>query len=163
MLRQLGGVLLDWIYPPLCAGCSRWMPIASRVVCDQCVAQLERADLGAIAEQVGTWPMELPILDAIFALWAYGPVGTVRRLQHQLKYQNRPWIGFELGKWVGEGYIEAGEAQGWHSPDCVRFNFLSCHIRPVCEKLWSTCVGSPAWTCVAFIILRLIGLIRTCS
>jgi ComF family protein len=59
------------------------------------------------------------MLDGAFALWSYGKVGTVRRIQHQLKYQNRPWLGPELGRLMGQAYAGYCREDGAPEADLI--------------------------------------------
>ena len=114
--RQLGGGLLDLAYPPLCMGC------AARVegrapLCPRCLARLERADPGEVQARLGRLPGDGRALDAAFAVWRFDEGGTVRRLQHALKYGNRPRYGLDLGALAGAAYAKAGGARpAWVLP-----------------------------------------------
>src|SRR5690606_16767021 len=55
----------------------------------------------------------LPIFDAgpadfdhAFALWLFDEGTTLQRVQHAVKYHNRPTLGVRLGRWIGEGLRE---------------------------------------------------------
>jgi ComF family protein len=40
------------------------------------------------------------VFNEVFALWVFDEGGTIQRLQHALKYQNRPQLGERLGQYM---------------------------------------------------------------
>ncbi len=106
----------DWVYPSLCAGCQRWSPT---VLCVNCAVRLERADGALLRAQLASWPSVFQVWDDAFALWRYGRHGTVRQLQHQLKYRNQPWLGVALGQLLGQGYQAHLEQSGMPHPALI--------------------------------------------
>ena len=79
-------------------------------MCPGCLRGLPRAPEAGTA----VLPPDAPI-ERAFALWTFDPGGTVRRLQHALKYGGRPRLGVPLGRMLGQAYAEAGGAR----PDLV--------------------------------------------
>ncbi len=90
-------------YPPLCLGCEGRLPDPADALCATCLRGLPRAD----AETVAGLFADGPVGPAV-ALWAFDPGGTVRRLQHALKYGGRPALGRGLGEVLGAAVREAG-------------------------------------------------------
>lgn len=47
-------------------------------------------------------------MDHVVAVWAFDAGGTVRRVQHALKYGGRPVLGRQLGRLIGAAVRETG-------------------------------------------------------
>ena len=101
--RDLSGGAAALAYPPLCLGCEGRLPEPSDALCATCLRGLPRAD----AETVAGLLADGPVGQAV-ALWAFDPGGTVRRLQHALKYGGRPTLGLGLGEVLGAAVRQAG-------------------------------------------------------
>ena len=112
-LRATWEALLRLLYPPCCPGCGALLPSAGVPLCTRCVRLLERPSSEVIAARLARLPEAS--LDGGAALWFFDPGGTVQRVQHRLKYGNRPRSGLGLGRWMGEAYRTAG----YPSPDLV--------------------------------------------
>ncbi len=100
------------VYPDLCLGCDARLPPADGAapplpLCPACVRGLPRPPDDAAADLLHA--MSAPVGGAV-ALWAYDAGGTVRRVQHALKYGGRPALGLPLGALVGRAAREAGLA-----------------------------------------------------
>ncbi len=110
LARGLAGGVAGLAYPSLCLGCEARLPDPADALCAACLRGLPRADAEAAA---GLLAAE-PATGAVVALWAFDPGGTVRRVQHALKYGGRPALGRPLGRALGL----AGRGAGV-SPDAV--------------------------------------------
>ena len=99
----LGGGLASLAYPPLCLGCEARLPDAQDALCSACLRRLPRADADAAARMLADAPVE-----RVAVLWAFDPSGTVRRVQHALKYRGRPSLGVGLGAVLAGAVREAG-------------------------------------------------------
>ncbi len=53
-------------------------------------------------------PSPLAPVERVVALWAFDPGGTVRRVQHALKYGGRPALGRPLGRTLGAAARASG-------------------------------------------------------
>lgn len=98
--------LLDVIYPPCCLICGARTPEAEEPLCAGCLRRLERAAPDAVAARLAGLPH--PAFDHAFALWLFDKGGTLQRVQHALKYGNRPRYGERLGYGLGLALREAG-------------------------------------------------------
>ena len=105
----LGGGLAALAYPPLCLGCEGRLADARDALCSACLRGLPRADADAARQMLAGAPV-----GGVVVLWAFDPGGTVRRVQHALKYRGRPSLGFGLGAALAAAVAEAGP-----SPDVV--------------------------------------------
>lgn len=102
--RRVAGGLVSIAYPPLCLGCEARLPDPADALCATCLRGLPRADAEAVARLFTT----TPAVQGAVALWAFDPGGTVRRLQHALKYAGRPALGQPLGRTLGLAVRQAG-------------------------------------------------------
>ncbi len=100
--RIVGG-LAGLAYPPLCLGCETRLPDATDALCATCLRGLPRADAHALRQLLAGAPIEHAV-----SLWTFDPGGTVRRVQHALKYGGRPSLGQPLGRSLGRAAAEAG-------------------------------------------------------
>ena len=104
LARGLAEGLAGLAYPALCLGCEGRLPDPADALCAGCIRGLPRPAAAAAARllagdaAVGT----------TVALWAFDPGGTVRRVQHALKYGGRPALGVPLGRALGLSVSEAG-------------------------------------------------------
>lgn len=103
--RPIPGALLDLVYPPICIACSHRVVHPTLPLCPLCTAALPRADAGEVRQRLDhqSWGHGL---DVTFALWQFDRQTIVQRLQHALKYGNRPDLGVTLGRWIGSALPE---------------------------------------------------------
>ena len=104
-LRALGSGLASLVYPALCLGCEQRLGASALALCPTCLRGLPRADAGLVDAALAEAPVERAV-----ALWRFDPGGTVRRVQHALKYGGRPSLGEPLGRLIGQAAVEAGAA-----------------------------------------------------
>ncbi|MEM6288853.1 MAG: ComF family protein [Bacteroidota bacterium] len=109
-LRSFGGGLTGLVYPELCLGCEGRIGESDLPVCTSCLRGLPFAQNDGIADLLAETP-----IDRAVALWTFDPGGTVRRVQHALKYGGRPRLGAPLGRLLGRAYTEAAGTR----PDLV--------------------------------------------
>ncbi len=131
-LRALGAGLAGLVYPALCLGCERRLAEPDLALCPTCLRGLPRADAALAAEALA----EAPVGRAV-ALWTFDAGGTVRRIQHALKYGGRPSLGHPLGRLMGQVVGEGGRA-----PDVVVPVPLS-HVRRL-ERGYNQAAGLAA-------------------
>lgn len=101
-LRTFAHGLAGLVYPSLCLGCERRLPRPDHALCPACLRGLPRPEPGLAAAALADAPVRRAA-----ALWTFDPGGTVRRVQHALKYGGRPSLGRPLGRLVGR--VVAGE------------------------------------------------------
>ena len=116
--RAAGTALLDLAFPRLCIGCTERLAEAEAAdgvpLCARCRRRLPRPPADAFADRIASLPGAERIGHAL-ALWGFDAGGTVQRLQHRLKYGNRPRLGVALGRLVAAQWREAGHPM----PDLV--------------------------------------------
>ena len=103
--------LLHVIYPPRCVGCGARLAEHPTPVCHRCLHRLERVAVDHLAGLLAQLPEAQAALDGAFALWLFDAGGTVQRLQHLLKYGNRPAQGIALGRLLGAAYRDTAAPQ----------------------------------------------------
>lgn len=115
-LRSVGRAFLGLLYPPLCLGCEARLPDPAPAVplCAACLRSIPRAEPGLLRDRLALLPHGL-VFERPFALWVFDEGGTIQRVQHAAKYNNRPGLGVRLGRLVGEGMREAAAP----APDLV--------------------------------------------
>lgn len=106
--RALARAAVGFAYPALCLGCDARLPADADgpdqiPLCPSCFRALPRAEPEEVAARLARLPDDAPPLGAGWALWSFDAGGAVRRLQHTLKYRNRPALGVALGRLMGEG------------------------------------------------------------
>src|SRR5690606_21925965 len=67
---------------------------------------IPRADAGLLADRLDDFDAGPADFDHAFALWLFDEGTTLQRVQHAVKYHNRPTLGVRLGRWIGEGLRE---------------------------------------------------------
>ena len=122
-LVATAGALRALVFPMLCLGCDRRMPegegapgerVGERVpLCPSCFRRLARPAPEAARARMARLPTDAPRPMRVTALWTFDPGGTIRRLQHTLKYHGRPGLGVALGRLVGRVVAEAEGAPGY--------------------------------------------------
>jgi ComF family protein len=102
-LRSIVHSLFAFVFPPVCRACDALLPDRDRWICETCFASIrtltsndplyqeKRAELAADG-----------LIAGLASVFHFEKEGTLQGLVHQLKYQDTPRIGFELGKLVGD-------------------------------------------------------------
>lgn len=105
MLQKLALPLLsiaNLLYPNLCAACEQQPPAYQSVMCCHCNYAMTSTNYHKMEEN--------PVLDRFWGrvqlehastCFAFSKGGRLQHLIHQLKYENRPDIGVELGHIYG--------------------------------------------------------------
>jgi predicted amidophosphoribosyltransferase len=109
VVRPAADVALGFAFPLLCLGCdARLRPDThSLLLCPACLRRLPRAGADAPEQRLGRLPADAPRPDRTLALWTFDAGGSIRRVQHALKYGGRPQLGVDLGALVGRALAEA--------------------------------------------------------
>lgn len=107
-IKQRGEDLIALAYPRLCAACNTALMRDEEIVCLACKYSLPQTNFHAIKnnliEQVfwGRFPIQFASSFLFF-----DKLTKVQEIIHELKYNNQPEIGVELGKWYGKILKEA--------------------------------------------------------
>lgn len=102
MIHHLLFPILDLLYPRLCLACNSDLPPPSEILCLQCQYELPVTQHWLQPENAFTeifWG-RVPI-ETGAALYYFSKAGRVQHLVHQLKYENKPQIGWRLGQRLG--------------------------------------------------------------
>ncbi len=101
--RSLLRATVGLVYPTLCLGCEVRLPEITDdelPICPACLRRLPRATTGQVSKRLVRLPDTAGVFNEVFALWVFDEGGTIQRLQHALKYQNRPQLGERLGRYM---------------------------------------------------------------
>ncbi len=105
----LSELVLGLAFPLLCLGCDRRLqPELSGALplCPSCLRRLPRAGADTAEARIARLPDDVPRPGRTMALWTFDSGGTIRRLQHALKYGGRPALGTDLGALVGQALAD---------------------------------------------------------
>lgn len=94
--------LVHLFYPRLCMACGEHLPRTEKLMCLPCQYQLPQTAQHTMVENAFTerfWGRVR--LETGAALYFFSKSGRVQRLIHQLKYEHKPDIGYELGLLYG--------------------------------------------------------------
>jgi len=102
-LKSWFHAFLHLFYPRLCPACAANLPPGQHFLCVLCQLQLPTTEQHTLKENAFTelfWG-RIP-LEAAAAQYYFSKSGRVQRLIHQLKYQYKPEIGYQLGLAFGQ-------------------------------------------------------------
>jgi ComF family protein len=109
-LRAAARAAVDLAFPALCLACDRRLPPTAPTdgipLCPACQRRLPRADPAEVAARLDALPTG-NVFGGSAALWVFDDGGAVQRLQHTLKYRDRPALGVALGRLLGRLVTEA--------------------------------------------------------
>ena len=94
--------LLDLLYPRLCLACNKEVRPTKGILCVHCQYELPETRQWLQLENAFTevfWG-RVPIVSGA-ALYFFSKMGRVQHLVHQLKYEHKPEIGWQLGLQLG--------------------------------------------------------------
>jgi ComF family protein len=109
--RALGEALADLLYPPLCLGCADRLPVhdpAALPVCGPCRRRLPPPPPDALPARLARLEGASEAFGHALALWTFDAGGVLQRLQHALKYGDRPGLGVAAGWLLAEAWRRAG-------------------------------------------------------
>lgn len=94
--------LYEFLYPPTCFGCDGSLESEDGRICADCwntVRPISPSD--SLFLEMNARLSESGVISGLVSAFHFEKNGTVQRLVHQLKYEDFPVIGIELGKCVG--------------------------------------------------------------
>ena len=109
LLGDIASTCTNMLYPNVCPACETHLLSPSHILCPSCYRILERASPLDVAAVLATLPPHAPPLHEGFALWVFDKGGIIQTLQHQLKYQNRPFLGQKWGQMMGTYFAKMDE------------------------------------------------------
>jgi ComF family protein len=106
--KDLADDLFCLFFPNLCLGCGQPLTRGEETICTLCHFHLPKTwfhnDPDNPLNKVFWGRVQL---EAVASYLYFQKGGTVQHLLHQLKYKDRPEIGFKLGKWYGSELKQA--------------------------------------------------------
>ncbi|MEZ5017474.1 MAG: phosphoribosyltransferase family protein [Flavipsychrobacter sp.] len=113
-LKNITEGLSHLVYPKLCEGCSKQLLAEEEVLCLNCnIYNLPRTAYHHIAENetamrfAGRFPFQKATSLAYFT-----PNGLLQHLLHNLKYEDKKYIGYYLGKQLGYDLLQTNWQKG---------------------------------------------------
>lgn len=108
---------LSLVFPNLCCACGASLVQYENLVCIKCLYQLPYTDYhldeeNRLAKQF--WGKVQ--INSAAAFLSFTQKGRVQKLMHQLKYNNQPEIGIELGRLYG---LELKKREQYHKIDAI--------------------------------------------
>ncbi len=103
VLKNLKEGFLSIFYPKLCLACATNAPIAQQLICTSCQYYLPQTQFHLEKENLFTdrlWG-RFPLYTGA-AFYHFVKKGRVQRLIHNLKYNNKPEVGYTIGLKYGE-------------------------------------------------------------
>lgn len=96
------GDFLNLIYPNLCLSCDNPLRKGEDIICIKCKLNLPITDYFKNSDNPISSKFYGKVkLEYAFSFLHFIKKGSVQKLLHQLKYNNKPEIGLLLGKWFG--------------------------------------------------------------
>ncbi len=110
IILEYAEALIELFFPRLCIACLVKNPLRDQMYCLQCKLELPYTDQIDIPDN----ELEFRIFgrfkfERAAALFRFRKGNKVQNIIHQLKYKNRPHIGFELGKEFGKKILNSKE------------------------------------------------------
>ncbi len=106
--RNLLRATVGLVYPTLCFGCELRLSEHGDddlPICSACHRRLPKGTPDHVLQRLARLPEAGGVFNDVFALWVFDEGGTIQRLQHALKYQNRPKLGVRLGRVMGRALM----------------------------------------------------------
>ncbi len=103
LIKNITKSVLQIAYPNKCSGCTRDTIFSKDVICNRCIALLPKTKFeqlpNNLVEEIFAGRIHV---EAATALLYFNKDSMLQHLMHLLKYKNRPDIGFDLGKMLGQ-------------------------------------------------------------
>ena len=119
-MKALTGYLHDFLnffFPEVCAACGKNLFNNESRICTSCIYHFPYTNFindpqNAVARQL--WGRFDFVHADAFLYFNKG--GKVQNMMHELKYNNRPEVGFRLGELYGAAFLGN---ESWHAPDLI--------------------------------------------
>lgn len=103
LIRRMIDDCISLVYPRLCLACGHHLPPRQTSVCVSCQYHLPKTNFHLEKENRFTERFWGRIdIHTATALYYFSKGGRTQQLIHQLKYNNKPEVGFRMGKLLGE-------------------------------------------------------------
>lgn len=119
-MKVLTGYFHDFLnlfFPEVCAGCGNSLFKNEIAICTACIYRIPYTNFYSDPENLVVKQLRgrFPFVRA-HALLYFTKGGTVQNMIHELKYNNRPEVGYRLGELYGAALIKDPE---WIEPDLI--------------------------------------------
>jgi ComF family protein len=100
---------IDFIYPPLCLSCRRLLKQGGAYICPDCwhsiqVVTRETPLFLETSEKL----VASGVIDSLISLYVFEKEGVFQIIAHNLKYAGVQELGLELGRRLGNSFVEGG-------------------------------------------------------
>ncbi len=100
--------IINLLYPEYCLACNKPLNSHEKLLCAECFFEMPFTNNHKLQENEMTDIFVGRIqINAACALFYYHPGSKYHKLLHDLKYNNKPEIGVELGKLLGVNILES--------------------------------------------------------
>ncbi|KPK87827.1 MAG: amidophosphoribosyltransferase [Bacteroides sp. SM23_62_1] len=100
---------INLIFPANCAACGNILMRNERIICSECIYHLPKTDFHLIHDNpVARIFWGRIMIEQATAYYFFNKGSRFRRLIHELKYQGRQDIGYELGRAFGHDLLNSG-------------------------------------------------------
>lgn len=112
-LRDFAGGFLHLLYPELCVACEHDLPLRDSCFCLRCRLKNNPFEMSSPGDNEfttrlwGRLPMEWGV-----SAYHFTRKSPIQKALHQLKYHNKPDIGWMLGREFGKRMLDAGLTRG---------------------------------------------------
>lgn len=106
-LQQFAGSCLDFVFPPLCISCNRFLNDGQKQVCNDCWNSIQ-----SVTRQLPLFIdtrerlMAGSIVSDLVSCYVFEKEGAFQHIAHGLKYQGLKSVGVELGRRIGRRMLD---------------------------------------------------------
>ncbi len=102
--------VLHLVYPNVCFGCKQPLLLSEPYkICTSCLTKTEKTDfhLKDFPNDMEAKLLGFPFLKRATALFYFDKKGTIQSIIHSLKYENKPFLGEDLGNFMANSLKES--------------------------------------------------------
>jgi ComF family protein len=102
IMGNFGVSLIDFIIPRFCPSCKTRLPAGSSFICNECLANIKRADQERLESEFNRKFSDDGIISAFTSCFVFEKEKKLQQIIHSLKYEKKFLLGVFLGSLVGE-------------------------------------------------------------
>jgi ComF family protein len=107
--KSLVGVILDFIFPPVCLNCRQLLSAHEKFICNPCWEAIERVHPGhPLYCETREKLLASGVVSNLVSCFVFQSEGAVQRLAHAVKYEGFETLGVWLGQELGRAIRSAG-------------------------------------------------------
>ena len=102
LTNRFADSLLEFIYPPFCISCNRYLSDGRQKVCDLCWDSIQKITTGhPLFLDTNNKLLEAGFLSGLVSTFIFEKEGAFQNIAHYLKYRGYESLGVELGRKLG--------------------------------------------------------------